>query len=67
MSVRLYEKLYKYKFHRSILHMNDKKVNQDMFSFKPISELDMEKEVQLINRKKATTSDSIPPKTLKIS
>ena len=36
-----------------------------MFSFK--SELDMEKEVQLINRKKATTSDSIPPKTLKIS
>ena len=66
MSVRLYEKLYKYKFHRSILHMNDKKVNQDMFSFKPISELDMEK-VQLINPKKATTSDSIPPKTLKIS
>ena len=37
-----------------------------MFSFKPISELDMEK-VQLINPKKATTSDSIPPKTLKIS
>ena len=66
MSVRLYEKLYKYKFHRSILHINDKKVNQDMFSFKPISELDMEK-VQLINPKKATTSDSIPPKTLKIS
>ena len=66
MSVRLYEKLYKYKFHRSILHINDKKVNQDMFSFKPISELDMEK-VQLINPKKATTSDSIPPKTLKIN
>ena len=66
MSVRLYEKLYKYKFHRSILHINDKKVNQDMISFKPISELDMEK-VQLINPKKATTSDSIPPKTLKIS
>ena len=27
----------------------------------------MEKEVQLINPKKATTSDSIPPKILKIS
>ena len=27
----------------------------------------MEKEVQLINPKKATTSDSIPPKLLKIS
>ena len=57
----------KYKFHRSILLVNDKGVNQDRFSFKPISKLDMEKEVQLINPKNATTSDSIPPKILKIS
>ena len=37
----------KYKFHPSILPINDKIVNQDKFSFKPISKLDMEKEVQL--------------------
>ena len=57
----------KYKFHPSILPINDKTVNQDKFSFKPISKLDMQKEVKLINPRKATTSDSIPPKTLKIS
>ena len=57
----------KYKFHPSILLINDKIVNQDKFSFKPISKLDIDKEVQLINPKKASTSDSIPPKILKIS
>ena len=57
----------KYKFHPTILLVNDKIVNQDKFSFKAISKLDMEKQVKLINPKKATTSDSIPPKILKIS
>ena len=57
----------KYKFHPSILLINDKIVNQDKFSFKPISKLDIDKEVQLINPKKASTSDSIPPKILKIT
>ena len=57
----------KYKFHPSILLVNDKIVNQDKFSFKPISKLDLETEVQLINPKKETTSNSIPPKILKIS
>ena len=33
----------KYKFHPSILLINDKIVNQDKFSFKPISKLDMDK------------------------
>ena len=32
-----------------------------------ISKLDMEKQVKLINPKTATTSDSIPPKILKIN
>ena len=59
--------LSKYKFHPSILLINDKVVNQDKFSFQPISKLDNDKEVQLINPKKASTSDSIPPKILKIS
>ena len=44
--------------------MNDKILNRDKFPFKPISRLDIEKEVQHINSKKAT---SIPPKILKIS
>ena len=57
----------KYKFHPSILLINDKISSQDKFSFKPISNLGIEKEVQLINPKKATTSDSIPPRILKIS
>ena len=56
----------KYKFHPSILLINDKIVNQDKFSFKLISKLDINKDVQLINLKKASTSDSIPPKILKI-
>ena len=37
----------KYKFHPSILLINDKIVNQDKFSLKPISKLDIDKEVQL--------------------
>ena len=57
----------KYKFHSIILLITDKIVNEDKFSFKPISTLDTDKEVQLINPKKASTSDSIPPKILKIS
>ena len=56
----------KYKFYPSILLIIDKIVNQDKFSFKAISSLDMEKQVKLVNLKKATTSDSIPPKILKI-
>ena len=35
----------KYKFHPSILLINDKIVNQDKFSFKPISKLDIDKEI----------------------
>ena len=57
----------KYKFHPSILLISYKIVNQDKFSFKPISKLDIDKEVQLINPKKAGTSDSILPKILKIN
>ena len=57
----------KYKFHPSILLINGKIVHQDKISFKPIFKLGMEKEVQLIKPKKATTIDSIPPKILKIS
>ena len=37
------------------------------FSFKPISKLDIEKKVKLMNPKKASASDSIPPKILEVS
>ena len=57
----------KYIFHWSYLLIIDKIVNQDKFSFKPISKLDIEKEVQSISPKKATTNDSISPKRLKLS
>ena len=51
----------------SVLLINDKIVNQGKFSFKPISRLVIHIQVQLINPKKANTSNSIPPKMLKIS
>ena len=57
----------KYIFHSSYLFIIDKIVYQDKFSFKPISKLDIEKEVQSISPKKATTSDSISPERLKLS
>ena len=44
----------KHKFHPSILLLKDKIVNQDKFSFKPISQLHMQNEFQLINSKKPT-------------
>ena len=56
-----------YEFHPSTFLINDKIVKQDKFSFKPISILDFEKEVQLFCAKNATASDSILPKILKIS
>ena len=55
------------KFHPIILLINDKLVNQNKLSFKPISKLNIEKKVQPINPKKATNSDSILPKILKIN
>ena len=41
--------------------------NQTLVSFQPISKFDMEKEIQNIDLKKATTKNTIPPKILKIS
>ena len=60
MSDPIEKTISKYKFHPSIVLINDKIVNQDKFSFKPISKLDIEKKVQLVNPKKSYTSDSIP-------
>ena len=50
----------KHKFHPNIVLINDNMVNQDKFSFKPISKLDIEK-VQPINPQKSS-SGNIPLK-----
>ena len=57
----------KYKFHLSILLIKSKLENQKLFLFQPKSKFDMEKEIQNIDLKKATTKNTIPPKILKIS
>ena len=57
----------KYKFHPSILLIRKHLKNHDIFSFKTVDIGDIEKEINNINPKKATTSNSIPPKILKKS
>ena len=57
----------KYKFYPSILLIKSKLGNQKLFSFQPTSKFDMEKEIQNIDLKKATTKNTIPLKILKIS
>ena len=50
----------KYKFHPSILLIQKHLKNHDIFSFKTVEIGDIEKEINNINPKKATTSNSIP-------
>ena len=57
----------KYKFHPSILLIQIHLKNHDVFSFKTVEIGDIEKEINNINPKKATTSNRIPPKSLKKS
>ena len=57
----------KYKFRPSILLIQKHLKNHDIFSFKTVDIGDIEKEINNINPKKATTSNSIPPKILKKS
>ena len=57
----------KYKFHLRILLIQKHLKNHDVFSFKTVEIGDIEKEINNINPKKATTSNSIPPKILKKS
>ena len=57
----------KYKFHPSILLIRKHLKNHDVFSFKTVEISDIEKEINNINPKKATTSNSIPLKIFKKS
>ena len=57
----------KYKFHPSILLIQKHLKNRDVFSFKTVEIGDIEKEINNINPKKATTSNSISPKIFKKS
>ena len=52
----------KYKFHPSILLVQKLLKNHNVFSFKIVEIGDIEKEINSINPRKATTSNSIPPK-----
>ena len=52
-------------FHPSILLIQKHRKNLDVFSFKAVEKGDMEKEIDNINPKKATTSNSTPPEIFK--
>ena len=55
----------KCRFHPSILLIQKHLKNHDIFSFKTVEIGDIEKEINNINPKKATTINSIPPKIFK--
>ena len=57
----------KYKFHRSILLIKNRIKIQNLFSFHAIERNDMMRKLLKIDPKKATTVNSIPSKTLKLS
>ena len=56
-----------YKYHPSIILINQKIGNQNKFSFEPVALSDVVKEINDINPNKSSSKDSIPPKMLKIS
>ena len=57
----------KFKSHPSILLIQKHLTDHDVFSFKTVEIGDIEKEINNINPKRTTTSNSIPPKILKKS
>ena len=57
----VYNAIDKYKFYPSILLIQKHLKNHDIFAFKTVDIGDIEKEINNINPKKATTSNSIPP------
>ena len=60
----------KFEFHPSILLIKNKigeKFSPNLFSFSEVTKAEVLKEINLINNKKATPSNTMPPKILKIS
>ena len=60
----------KFEFHPGILLIKNKigeKVSPNLFSINEVTKAEVLKEVNLINNKKATASNTIPPNILKIS
>ena len=57
----------KYEIHPSILLIQNKIGNEKSFKFAAISVSDNEKEIKTINAKKATPSENISPKILRLS
>ena len=56
-----------YKYHPSIILLNNKVDNQNKFSFDPVALSDIVKEIKDINPNKSSTKDSIPTTLLKIT
>ena len=56
-----------YKYHPSIILINQKIGHQNKFSFEPVALSDVVKEINYINPNKSSSKDSTPPKMLKIS
>ena len=56
-----------YKYHPSIILINQKTGNQNKFSFEPVALSDVVKQIKDINPNTSSSKDSIPPKMLKIS
>ena len=54
-----------YKYHRSIILMNNKVDNQNRFSFELVALSVIVKQIKDIKPTKSSTKDSIPPKMLK--
>ena len=57
----------KFKTHPSVLIIKDKIFQGNKFSFIEVSQCEVEKEINNLNVKKATTHQNIPPKVLKTS
>ena len=57
----------KFESHPSISLTKNKITNRNSFKFEPVSLSDIELEIRLLNRKKATTHKNIPPKILNSS
>ena len=57
----------RYKLHRSILLIQERRQNHNVFSFKTVAIGDIEKKINNIDPKKATTSNNILPKIFKKS
>ena len=56
-----------YKYHPSIIFINNNVDNENKISLKPVALSDIVKEIKDVNPNISSTKDSIPPKMLKLT